>query len=219
MQTFYYTYQALYTERAEWSLRNSGQVPIMDLSEKTDEEIVKLSLTEREFFGELIERYKDKLSRYVTRLGVRNKEDREDVLQEIFIKVYKNLNGFDTSLSFNSWIYRIAHNEAISWYRKQQVRPEGHLVSDAEPIFSILPQQAPNAEQLFDESLNADRIAEALRDLDEKYRSVLILRFFEHKEYEEISDILKIPTGTVGTLVHRGKKALKDIIDTQKICV
>ena len=60
------------------------------------------------------------------RLGIRNAEDREDTLQDIFIKIYKNLNGFDTNLSFSSWVYRIAHNEAISAYRKKNVRPEGH---------------------------------------------------------------------------------------------
>src|SRR5690606_8168284 len=94
----------------------------------SDEMLVALSLEDKERFGELIERYESKLGRYIARLGIRTAEDRQDVLQEIFLKVYKNLNGFDPKLSFSSWIYRIAHNEAISWYRKQSVRPEGNLI-------------------------------------------------------------------------------------------
>lgn len=183
----------------------------------SDEEMVQMALRDKAFFGHLVMRYEERLSRYVTRLGVRNKEDNEDVLQEIFIKVYKNINGFDTSLSFSSWIYRIAHNEAISWYRKRNVRPEGHLVNESEDIISFVSTEELDAETLFDQEINAGVLSEALNNLDQKYRDPLILRFFEHKEYDEISDILKIPSGTVGTLIHRGKKALKNELNIQEL--
>lgn len=175
----------------------------------SDKEIVQMALNDKAFFGHLVMRFEEPLGRYVTRLGVRNKEDREDVLQEIFIKVYKNLNSFDTDLSFSSWIYRIAHNEAISWYRKKNARPEGHLVVEGEEVLSYVPSNEVGVEVLFDQAINAEVLAEALNTLEQKYRDPLILRFFEHKEYDEISDILQIPPGTVGTLLHRGKKVLK----------
>lgn len=183
----------------------------------TDEEIVTMALRDQAFFGHIIERYEEKLGRYIMRLGVRVSEDKEDVLQEIFVKVYKNLNGFDTGLSFSSWIYRIAHNEAISWYRKRVVRPEGHLIDDGDTVISYIGSSENDTESLFDQEINAKSLNQALSVLDEKYRSVLILRYFEHKEYEEISDILKIPIGSVGTLVHRGKKRLRELIDEEKI--
>ena len=190
-----------------------------DIHSMTDEELVSLTLREQAFFGHIVERYQDKLSRYIMRLGVRNADDRDDVLQEIFIKVYKNLNGFDTALSFSSWVYRIAHNEAISWYRKQNVRPEGHLVKDGELILSFILADYTDSEVHFDEEINAKELARALEKLEEKYRDALILRFFEHKEYEEISDILKIPVGSVGTLIHRGKKRLKELLNLASIRV
>ena len=62
--------------------------------------------------------------------------------------------------------------------------------------------------------MNAQEVRTALASLDLKYRDALVLRFFEHKEYDEIGDILKIPTGTVGTLIHRGKESLKKKLDT-----
>jgi len=179
----------------------------------SDGELVTLTLADKNHFGALIDRYEAKLTRYINRLGVRRPEDQVDVLQEIFIKVYRNLLGFDTSLSFSSWIYRIAHNEAISWYRKTSVRPEGHLIATSEEVLDLLSSKEASAEVVFDQSINAIEVNEALAKLDQKYREVLILRFFEHKEYDEISDILKIPMGSVGTLIHRGKKQLAAVLN------
>jgi len=185
----------------------------------TDEEIVTMALREPGFFAHIIERYEAPLARYVTRLGVKRPENREDVLQEVFIKVYKNLNGFDTAMKFSSWIYRIAHNEAISWFRKQHVRPEGNLIGDSDEILGLVRTKEKDQEVLFDTEVNAEAVRAALEELDQKYRDVLILRYFEHLEYEEISDVLKIPVGSVGTLIHRGKQKLKACIDPEQIRV
>lgn len=179
----------------------------------SDEEIVRMTLRDPNQYGLLMERYEAKLKRYITRLGIRNPEDQLDVLQEIFIKAYRNLNGFDTSLSFSSWIYRIAHNESISFYRKKNVRPEGHLVGDSDEILGFLASSQEGEEVKFDKVINADEVNKALESLDEKYRQPIILRFFEHKEYDEISDILEIPIGSVGTLLHRGKKQLANVLN------
>lgn len=183
----------------------------------SDEEIIRQVEENKELFGVLMDRYEIKLRRYIARLGVRNLDDQLDVLQEIFIKVYRNLHGFDTSLKFSSWIYRIAHNEAISWFRKKNVRPEGHLVGDSDEILGFLSSSLDGADVAFDEKINAEVVNKALVSLDKKYRDVLVLRYFEHKEYEEISDILKIPTGSVGTLIHRGKKQLARAINLDEI--
>lgn len=183
----------------------------------SDEAIVAEIATDKEQFGILMDRYEAKLRRYIARLGVHNPEDQSDVLQEIFLKTYRNINGFDTKLKFSSWIYRIAHNETISWYRKKNVRPEGHLIGDSEEILSFLSSSLDGAEITFDERVNAEVVNQALRELDQKYYEVLVLRYFEHKEYEEISDILKIPVGSVGTLIHRGKKQLQRAINTDQI--
>ena len=183
----------------------------MDVAaQQTDSDIVKRALRDKEAFGVLIMRYEEKLDRYFKRLGVYTAEDRQDILQEVFIKTYKNLNEFDTTLTFSSWIYRIAHNETMSWYRKRRVRPEGHLVDEGEEVLMTIGNNENNAEILLDHSINAEHLSSALADIDQKYRDVIVLRFFEHKEYGEISDILKIPTGSVATLLHRAKKRLKD---------
>lgn len=182
-----------------------------------DAEIVVRTLSERDYFGVLIERYEAKLRRYITRLGLRNRDDQDDVLQETFIKAYKNLNSFDTTLSFSSWVYRIAHNEAMSWFRRRSVRPEGYLVADSDEVLELVASREAAPDVQFDEGVNAAQVTEALAKIDAKYREVLILRFFEHKEYDEISDILKIPIGSVGTLIHRGKKQLAHVLNPDAV--
>lgn len=185
----------------------------------SDEEIVNMALREPALFGHIIDRYEQPLCRYIRRLGVKEVEDQQDVMQEIFIKVYKNLNGFDTKLKFSSWIYRIAHNEAITWFRKRNVRPEGHLIVNNEEILNLAKSNDSDQEKLFDKEINIETLNKALEEIEEKYRAVLILRFFEQREYDEISDILEIPIGSVGTLIHRGKKQLKDKINPSQVSV
>src|SRR5665647_2704997 len=82
----------------------------------TDEEIVRRTLLDKEAFALLIERYEAKLMRYCERLGVGLREDREDILQNAFVKAYKNLNSFDPTLAFSSWMYRIVHNETMGFF-------------------------------------------------------------------------------------------------------
>ena len=181
-----------------------------NIADLSDNELVARSLEERAFFGELVDRYQARLARYIARLGVQDPDDRDDVLQDIFIKVYKNLNSFDQSLSFSAWIYRIAHNEAVSWYRRRKARPEGYLVADSEAVLALVSDDGlDRPEERFDRDIDAALLVRELEKLDDKYRDILLLRYFEHLEYEQISDVLKIPVGTVGTLVHRAKKQLK----------
>ncbi len=192
-------------------------MPSYEESAISDTEMVRMALREQAFFAYIINRYETKLDRYIRRLGVHDQEDRVDVLQEIFIKVYRNLNGFDQGLSFSSWIYRIAHNEAISWYRKRNVRPEGHLVLDSDDVLNFVSSKEESSEVVFDKSVNAEQLSHALEQIDERYRAVIALRYFEHKDYNEISDILQIPIGSVGTLLHRGKQALRDVLNPDTV--
>jgi RNA polymerase sigma-70 factor (ECF subfamily) len=175
----------------------------------SDAEMVRLALHEQSFFAYIIERYEAKLNRYLRRLGIQSPEDRADVLQDVFIKVYRNLRGYDPELPFSSWIYRIAHNEAVSWHRKRSARPEGHMVLDSDDILRFQRSSDESSEAQAEAQLSAEQLACALARLDDRYRAVLVLRYFEEKDYREISDILCIPVGSVGTLLHRGKKALR----------
>ena len=94
-----------------------------NILEKSDPELVELSLKNKEFYGFLIQKYQDKLKRYILRISGGVYNDADDILQDVFIKVYKNLNDYDPELKFSSWIYRITHNETISFLRKVNRKP------------------------------------------------------------------------------------------------
>lgn len=173
-----------------------------------DESVAKRALTDKNSFAILVQRYEAKLLRYIKRLGVFGQEDAEDVLQNTFISAYRNLNSFDSTLSFSSWIYRIAHNESISFFRKTRARPQGHYVENNEDVLARIKDSADTA-SLAEQHLNLKSLSAALANIDRKYRDVLVLRYFEEREYKEISDILKVPKSTVGTLLRRGKAALQ----------
>jgi RNA polymerase sigma-70 factor (ECF subfamily) len=179
-----------------------------DYSEKSDIELVNLSLEDQENFIYLVDRYKGKLLSYIRRLTNIDPEECEDILQEVFIKIYLNLNDFDSDLKFSSWVYRIAHNEVISQYRKIKARPQGHKVSIDDSEVKELADEM-EIDKKIDNKILREEIEKALVKIDVKYREVLVLKYFEEKNYQEISDIIKKPIGTVATYMRRGKKELK----------
>jgi RNA polymerase sigma-70 factor (ECF subfamily) len=183
---------------------------------KTDQELVSDTKKDKNAFVEIVRRYESPIRRYIMRLGCRDTHDIDDVFQDVFIKVYINLNDYDPGLKFSSWLYRITHNETISFFRKKNIRPMPVATDEELYLFENLADETNFIESL-NAKLNADIVRLALAELEEHYRDVIVLRFFEEKSYTEISDILKIPEGTVATLLNRGKKRLNEILTAQKI--
>ncbi len=181
----------------------------LNYNEKSDIELVNLSLENQENFIYLVNRYREKLLRYIRRLTNVDPEECEDILQEVFIKVYLNLNDFDKDLKFSSWIYRITHNEVISHFRKIKVRPQGHKVAIDDDEVKVLADEI-KVEKDIDIGLMREQIEKALIKIDVKYREVLVLKYFEERNYQEISDIIKRPIGTVATFIKKGKESLRD---------
>ena len=185
-----------------------------DINQLSDEEMIPLILDDQNLFVIITSRYKLKLFNYIRRLTNIRDEDAEDLLQDVFLKVYLNLNSFNRQMKFSSWIYAVARNRVISHYRKTSVRPEGHA--------DILDDQLAN--QLvasFDLVYNHDQqnlreiVNKALYRLKSKYRDVILLKYIEEKSYQEISDIIKKPIGTVGSLLNRAKEELKKNLDLE----
>jgi len=173
----------------------------------TDAELAQLSAHNQEYFGLLVERYESKMIRYVNRITQVSTQDQEDIIQNIFIKAYIHINSFDSSLSFNSWIYRIAHNEVIDWSRKSKTKIKyGHHDIDDE-IFNWTADTKHFLHQLEIKETHAE-IKKTLNLLELKYREVLYLRYIEQNSYEEIGDMLRKPKGTIATLISRAKKKL-----------
>lgn len=179
----------------------------MELHDQTpDSELVALSLTDRDVFGMLIKRYQDRMYRYVRRISSFSDDLISDIIQNTFIKAYINLNSFDTNLQFSSWLYRIAHNETISYLRKNKKHIETTLLPD-DSLEEFLGDIDIEREHMTQN--DAGVLWQAINSLKQKYQDVITLKYFEHKSYDEISDIIEKPPGTVATWISRAKQDIK----------
>lgn len=175
------------------------------MSELRDEEIVsRVQKGETFWFGVLVERYEPKLSRYAEKFLFRD-EAKEDLLQEIFIKAFTNIQSFDTTRRFSPWIYRIAHNEFVNTLKKRHKEPIPLFDTDI-----LLPQEVEEEPEI---EVSKPELDKLLNKIDAKYREVLVLFYFEEMDYKEISDVLEIPVNTVGVRLKRGREMLRREVD------
>lgn len=177
----------------------------------SEKKIIKRTLENPDAFGEIIDLYENKLNSFLLHLGVKSSDDREDLLQEIFWKTYKNLNDFDEDLKFSSWIYRIARNTTYDFFRK--IKSRGQKQDFTEEVYDLfwnqLVDKSQNVEDSYDKKQRQKIVANVLQEVPEKYREVLILLYIENKSYVEISDILQKKENTIATLISRGKEKFK----------
>jgi len=177
-----------------------------DCINKTDAQLVVLTLNNQEYYLCLMKRYESGLLNYIMKISNINKEDAEDILQDVFIKAYQNINDFDLDLKFSNWIFRIAHNATISAFRKNKMNYQ--MVSWEEKDLNALLSSSVNIENTHIRKSMHEQILKIINHLPLKYKEVLILKFIEDKDYKEISDILHKPMGTIATLIFRAKKTL-----------
>ncbi len=172
----------------------------------SDEELALLvQKGDKEAFGDLVLRYQEKISRYARRFVVGT--DIDDLVQDVFIKAYVNINSFDASRRFSPWLYRVAHNEFANALRKKRSIPFSFFDYDVLlPLLSDGTKASDEAEaaeirQLLDSYLS---------DLSAKYREPLLLFYYEDLSYEDIADILAVPVATVGVRLKRAREILKN---------
>lgn len=183
-------------------------------SQLSDSYIVKKSLADIEYFSCLYNRYEQRLLLYIKRIALVNDEQAQDILQDAFIKIWKNLNDFDQSLKLSSWIYRIVHNETISYWRTQKSFGKDKEVKLDVSLFENKPGNIDTNEN----NERKDMLThEVLELLPLKYKTILVLKFMEGMNYHEISDVLKIPEGTVATRINRAKKLFMKVTSDKHI--
>ena len=180
----------------------------------SDNEIVKRSLADIDYFLCLYERYELRLLRYIRRISMVGDEQAKDILQEAFIKIWENLNDFNQSMKLSSWIYRIVHNETISYWRRNKSYGKDRKVK----LDNIIIENQLNDSEINEDKVKKELLAhEVLGLLPLKYKTVLILKYIEGKGYREISDVLKIPEGTVATRLNRAKKKFIEMASEKHI--
>lgn len=164
-----------------------------------------------EAFSLLVQRYQGRLFPTIARL-VGSPEDAEDILQDAFVRAFEKLDQFQGESSFYTWIYRIAVNLALSGHRRRRVRTVAairrrallrgpHPVDESAEADPSVPLERAERERL---------VRAALDQLGPEHRAVVLLKDFDGRRYEEISEILGIPVGTVRSRLHRARCELRD---------
>lgn len=186
--------------------------------ELTDSELVEIVRnSDQEKYGEIIERYQGKLFAYLFRL-IGSRDEAQDILQDVFLKAYRNLQSYDTSRKFSSWVYRIAHNEAVNFIKRKSLKrfiPWEDIAATKDKLDMASFEDGADKAWLRKEI--GEEVNLALDKMPFKYKQVLVLRYFSDKSYEEISEILGKPMNTVGTLISRAKQKLSQELKGQDL--
>jgi RNA polymerase sigma-70 factor (ECF subfamily) len=178
----------------------------------TDEELLAQSLDgDLSAFEVIVNRYKDRLYNFVLRF-VKDKQTAEDIVQDTFLRAYRNRESFQAVAKFSTWIYTIAGNLAKSELRRRKrwrFLSVGVQNEDTGATFE-LPDTSATPDANTETMLAESRIQEAIARLPDRYREAVILRDIEGLDYDEISQIIGCPLGTVKSRINRGRLRLQE---------
>ena len=185
------------------------------MQEVPTETILKCQNGSATAFAELVQRYERPLFAYVYRLNCTTVgREPEDVVQEIFLKVYQNIHGFKQlpGACFSTWLFTIVRNHCIDLMRKKKT--DGHSKGlEDKAMTDLADQQVANPHKATSQNEIAERVAIAVAELSEPFRSALVLRYYEDMSYAKIAQILQCNEGTAKSRVARAKQALIKILD------
>lgn len=171
----------------------------MILSDSELVEMLREPRTRREGFAVLVKQYSEKLYWKVRRI-VLSHEDANDVLQNVFIKVWSNLQNFQGKSSLSTWLYRIAVNESLDFLRKQKLADKVSADEDVSVASRLM------SDEYFDGDEVQARLQEAVARLPEVQRTVFNFKYFEEMKYSEMSQILNTSEGALKASYHLAVK-------------
>jgi len=158
----------------------------------------------REVFERLVELYSKKIFHLAFSM-VRNETQAEDMTQEALLRIWKGLPGYHGGASLSTWIYTIGRNTCLTELKKRAAHPTASI---QDPELESSMEALPALHSMDRETGVAMDVKHQLEQLPDKYRQVLTLFYLEEKSYQEVSDLLSVPLGTVKALLFRAKKQL-----------
>lgn len=180
-----------------------------------DEELVKrVKNGDIDAFEEIIAKYEKRVFGLIYNV-IKNENEIEDVAQEVFMKVYKNIDKFKGNSSLYTWIYRITANLCLDYIKKKKeviYIDEKLQLDDGEVDFQI-PSNEKLQDELYEEKELKEKLQKSIAKLPEKQQMVIILRDIKGFSYEEISEILEMKLGTVKSQINRARLKLKELLE------
>lgn len=186
----------------------------MTNEEKTNLLLQKIKEGDKKAFDEIVFLYEKTVYRICHRFFY-NEEDAVDATQDVFIKVYRNIDKFEGRSSFNTWLYRIATNTCLSISEKKKKEKEG-LLQMVIGWWNSFTEKTPEEFVLDEEEKESNQriVGENVAKLPELYRIPLILKDMEGMPMEKISEVLEIPVGTVKSRLNRGRARLHEKLES-----
>ena len=185
---------------------------------KVDTEMVeRLKQGDNLAYSELIARFKNQVA-FIVRKMIRNPDDVDDLVMEIFGKVFKYIHSYKPEYSFKTWLFRIANNHSIDFIRKKSLQTtslDSNPISDESDdsgLHSVIAGEHLSPEQIMESAQRHEYVRQAISQLKPLYKDLIKLRYFEEKSYEEITEELGIPMGTVKARLYRAKDLLETIL-------
>ncbi len=166
-------------------------------------------------FKKILQEQKNRILSYAFYF-LRNREDAEDVTQEVFVKLWQCQDEIDQNKVL-PWMMRVAHNQCIDVFRKKKMNKSHYRISlnDRLETAGYQSDKMANPESCYEYSETQELLLHALKTLPEKTRSMMLLHYFQGFKYEMIGEILNISVNTVKVTIHRGKKKLKEMLEEQ----
>lgn len=172
----------------------------------TDEEILQLfreASTKERGFNKLVQKYQEKLYWHVRRM-VTIHADADDVLQNVFIKVWKNLDKFKENSKLYTWLYRIATNESLTFLNKRKRTSATPIETDDYDLRDMM-----QSDPYFDGDEIQMKLEEAIETLPDKQKLVFKMRYFEEMKYDDMSEILGTSVGALKASYHHAVKKVE----------
>lgn len=188
---------------------------------KKDYLLVLRALNEKDqrAYTELMGRYKDSVYFMLLKM-VNNSDDAEDLTIETFSKAFKRLDQYTPQFAFSTWLFKIASNHSIDFIRKKRIKAvsidQGYSNEDGESYVIPVKEDSLDPEESMQKDERVQRMRDVVEKLKPRYKRLVELRYFEEKSYEEISEILELPLGTVKAQLFRARDFMFDLMKTTK---
>jgi RNA polymerase sigma-70 factor (ECF subfamily) len=194
---------------------DSSKASVFATEMRADAFLVEATLSgNRNAFGELVERYQDRLFNTLVRV-LGSRDDASEVLQDAFVQAYTKLGSFRGSSQFYTWIYRVALNMACSHRRRNTRRRDEQSVDQIRELSGTEPvDNSLQPDQTLLRLEQAEMVQTALQGISDEHRQILVLREMEDCSYETIAEILDLPVGTVRSRLFRARLQLKEVLES-----
>lgn len=166
----------------------------------------KIDATKEKAFTAIVKKYQEKLYWHIRRMVVSH-DDTDDVLQNMFVKVWRGLDNFREDSQLYTWLYRIATNESLTFLEQQKKRASISLGDDDAGLANQV-----RASENFDANKLEWKLQLAIQSLPDKQRAVFTLRYYDEMPYEEMSRVLETSEGALKASYHHAVKKVEDFI-------